>query len=190
MDETNDTQDVDLENNEEAELAETPVDTDWEAQAKKAEAEAAKWRRIAERSAKKSEAPVEHAEKAPQKTTNPGEFDYGQRAYLAAKGLETPEAMALAKEIIGETGRELVDVVNSKYFAAELKERQETKASMEAVPKTTKRSASPIKDEAAYWVDKDFSEVPQNLRSQVLNLKIERERKEGQFSSNPLVLNG
>lgn len=118
-----------------------------------------------------------------------GDLDYGQLAYLTAKEIESEKEVALVKEWMKNTGKELKDVVTSKYFQNELKDLRESEASAAAVPKGTKRSAPASNDTVDYWLNK--GELPPvekiKLRRDVLNARISREKEGDKFSPNPII---
>lgn len=178
METTNDTQDVDLENNEdtakgeESEQQETP---DYESQLKEKDNEIAKWRRLAEKADKKKakteSEPVEKSEKAEKS----GELDYGQKAFLIANGIKGADELALVKTWMQRTGDDIDTIVGDDIFQARLTKHRETKATADAVPSTSKRAVNSTKDSVDYWLGKDFSEVPQEMRAKVLDERIKRE---------------
>ena len=73
-----------------------------------------------------------------------------------------------------QTGKSLKDVVASKYFQAELKERQEARQVEKATPSASRRSASSPQTEVDYWIKK--GELPPadqvELRRAVVNAKM------------------
>lgn len=116
---------------------------------------------------------------APKQKT--GVLDYGQLAYLTAKGIEADDEVALVREIIRDTGKSLRDVVSSKYFQAELKELRDDKTVKEATPSASKRSSAAQRDNIDFWLTKPFSEVPKDLKSKVLAAKEARLGGNGPF---------
>lgn len=132
-------------------------------------------------------------EPKPQKITKKstkGELDYGQKAFLVANGIKGSDEVALVQEMMSATGRTLDDVVENKYFQAELKELRESKATKEAIPSSSKRSPSSQEGTVDYWIAK--GELPPadkvELRRKVLNERIRREEQASKFSDNSVVI--
>lgn len=150
----NDTQDVDL-NNEETEPTEptepqTPKDdegdVDWQARAKELEGRLKR----AETKLKKSS----EESKTTNKPSTPGEFDYSQKAFLAVNDVKTTKELELAKEFMANTGKSLDDVVTNKYFLQELKELKDLEATASATPSGSKRTGQSAQDSVEYWLAK------------------------------------
>lgn len=128
-------------------------------------------------------------EEKPAKAEKTQDLDYGQKAYLVANGIKGSEEMTLVQDIMKNTGKSLDEVLESKYFQAELKEMREIKASAEAVPDSSKRSQNTAKDQVDYWIAKGElppADQPQ-LRQAVVEAKIKAQRSSATFSSNPVV---
>jgi hypothetical protein len=111
----------------------------------------------------------------PSKAKKSEDFDYGQKAFLVASGV-SKDNFELVKEIMSGTGKSIEDVLESKYFKAELKERQDANSAREATPTTSKRIVSSPSDSVDYWINK--GELPPTdqveLRRKVVNEKIKR----------------
>lgn len=115
-------------------------------------------------------------------------FDYAEKAYLKASGVQNNE-FPMVLEAISTTGKTLEQVLDSKYFQAELKETRELEATKNAIPEGTKRSSASAKDSVEYWVAK--GELPpadqRELRTKVVNARISSEKDKSTFSDNPVV---
>jgi hypothetical protein len=124
-----------------------------------------------------------------EKATKSGELSDGQVAILRADGIRGVAETALVKEFMDNTGKSLLDVLDNKFFQAELKEMRESKASADAVPKGSKRSTSSSRDKVDYWLAK--GELPENtpenqeLRREVVNARYKRETSGSKFASSP-----
>lgn len=134
------------------------------------------------------------------KSSDKSDIDFGQLAFYNSQ----PDSVKIApsdvdflKETIADTGKDQQSILNSKWFQAELKERQAARATAEATPKGTKRSAQPSQQDEGYWLAKiesgqatiaDISDVA--LRRKVLNMRIEKEKVGSRFSPTPIVYNG
>ena len=79
--------------------------------------------------------------------------------------------MKLVKEIMSNTGKSLDQVLESKYFTAELNEMREMKKSQDAIPSNSKRSSQSGKDTVEYWLAKGELPEDRELRSKVVKAK-------------------
>ena len=115
-------------------------------------------------------------------------FDYAEKAYLKASGIQSNE-FELVQEIMQGTGKSLDEVLEAKYFQAELKERREEKASKDALPTGSKRSSSPTRSNVDYWVAK--GELPTadqvDLRRKVVREKMKQEGTKSRFTDTPVA---
>lgn len=166
----NDTnEDVNLtQNNEEVvesevteETQNTEDNTDWQARARELEGRL-------KRAEKKLSKQNDSNNSAPSKT---GDFDYAQKAYLVANGVKGNDEMKLVKEIMANTGKSLDQVLDSKYFTAELNEMREIKKSQDAIPSNSKRTSQSSKDTVEYWLAKGELPEDRELRSKVVKAK-------------------
>lgn len=140
----------------------------------------------AELASLKAQAPKEEP-KAKKADTN-SELGFAEKAYLMANGVKGSEEMGFVKTFMEETGKNLDQALESKYFKAELKEFRENKAAREATPTTSKRSTTNSRDKAEYWIAK--GELPPadqpKLRAEVVNAKIVKASTEKMFTDNPI----
>ena len=141
---------------------ETEETTDWQARARELEG------RLKRAEKKLSRSETETPTKAPSKT---GDFDYGQKAFLVANGVKSTDEMKLVKEIMSNTGKSLDQVLESKYFTAELNEMREMKKSQDAIPSNSKRTSQSGKDTVDYWLAKGELPEDRELRSKVVKAK-------------------
>lgn len=118
-----------------------------------------------------------------------GELDYGQKAFLIANGIKGADETALVTKIQSTTGKSLEEILESKYFKADLKDLRDSREVEEALPKGTKRSTQTTKDSIDYWLGKPHSEVPNELKRAVLNKEIEMKKQNAKFSNNPVITN-
>lgn len=178
---SNDTQDVDLNNEEtsqtEAETQETKTEdqeVDWQARAKELEG---RLKRAETKLKKSSDSSV------PSKPSTPGDFDYSQKAFLAVNEVKTAKELELAKEFMANTGKSLDDVVTNKYFLQELKELKDLEATALATPSGSKRTGQSAQDSVEYWLAK--GEMPPQgmteLRRAYVNAKMKKEGSEKMF---------
>ena len=147
------------------------------------EAKVARLKRIYER----EEGKLHKTEpKTEQPKSKSDELDYGQKAFLVASGIKGAE-IALAQEMMKRTGLDLEELVSDEYFQSKLSAFREEKATKDAIPKGTKRSAQSPRDSVDYWMAKPFSEVPTDMKRAVLNKKLEKENGNDKFSQNPII---
>lgn len=173
--ENNEEIELDLDLTEETPAEETPMD-------KPKETPEAKLARLKRQTAQlekhlgldkpKSESPV------PSKSSDLG---YAEKAFLIANQI-TVDEIPLAQEVLKKTGMTLDELVSDDYFKSKLKDFRDNKASKEAVPTGTKRSANSPKDSVDYWLKKPFSEVPKEMQIQVVNRRLEMEKSKNPFS--------
>lgn len=124
--------------------------------------------------------PTEIKETMPTKKSD--ELDYGQKAFLAANDIKVSDEVTLVKNIMKDTGKNLEQVLESKYFQAELKEMRELRNTEDAMPSKSKRSNNSAKDSADYWVAK--GELPPADQID-LRRKVIAERRKKDTSGNP-----
>lgn len=129
---------------------------------------------------------VERKEVIENKKQEKNEFDNGDLAYLAAKGIADEDVDFLQQEFL-DTGKPLRTLLGMKYVQEELKNRAEQRKTADATPTGTKRSGSSAKDSVEYWLAK--GELPpfdqRELRYKVVNAKIERAKQSSRFTDHP-----
>lgn len=173
---TNDTNDIDIINNEgtePVEVEETDTNSvDWEAKAKELEGRL-----------KRAETKLKKSSDTPHSSPSTGEFDYGQKAFLKASGFESPDEIKLVQDFIKNTGKTLDEAVSSKYLMAEIKEMRELKNTESAVPSGSKRVTQNTVDTVDYWLAKDEMPPKENtaLRREWVNAKMKKEQNSGKF---------
>jgi hypothetical protein len=196
----NDTQDVDLENNEGA--VETPEedesdDVDPSERIKQLEADVAKYKRIAKRNANKPTESDSEEKEVPKNNKKPEDLDYGQKAFLRSWDIKGADEVALVKDWVRRTGEELDSIVEDDIFQSRLAKLREARASTEAVPKGKGRTQQTATvDDVSYWQAKiaagqaTMHDVPDvALRRKVLNARIEQEQRGNRFSDSPIQMN-
>lgn len=117
-----------------------------------------------------------------------GELDYGQKAFLISNGIKGEDEIGLVKKIQSTTGKSLEEILDSKYFKSDLKDLRDAREGDDAIPKGTKRSTQSARDSVEYWLNKPHSEVPAELKREVLNRQIQMKKDSGKFSNNPVVM--
>lgn len=158
-----------------AEEPQGPTVGELQKQLEESQAEAAKFKRMAERKAKKAE----KSDSAPSKETSKDGLDYGEKAYLKTEGIQAGE-MDWVQERFKESGlNSLEDLLANGFFQHSLKEMRDKAAVQEAMPEGTRTNNVPANTKAEYWVNK--GELPPNtpenqqLRRDVVNARMKRE---------------
>ena len=176
----NDTQDIDL-NNEETttgsevgETTEQKDEVDWEAKAREMEGRLKR----AETKLKKST-----ETSSPSKPSTSDNFDYSQKAFLAVHEIRSGKELELAKSFVQNTGKSIDDVVTNKYFLQEFKELKDLERTSEAVPSGSKRAGQTATDTVEYWLAK--GEMPPRdqpkLRQDYVNAKMSKDANSKKF---------
>lgn len=128
--------------------------------------------------------------KDPSKTTEVKEFDYGQKAFLIAKGIDTEEAESFLFNEVSETGKTLSQLLSFNYVQEQLKSIQEQKNSEGAIPKASgERGGQGARTTVDYWIQK--GELPPEdqieMRRKVVNEKLKRSQSKGKFGGSSSV---
>lgn len=129
---------------------------------------------------------AEKSKKAPNKKSSnqSKELDYGQKAFLKASGLKNNDEFNLAKDFANNTGKNLDDIVDNKYFQQELESFREIKTTEKASIKSNSRSTNSSKDSVEYWLAKPFGELPEDfeLRKKVVKERRKKEKGGGLYN--------
>ena len=144
---------------------------DWEAKAKEYEG---RLKRAETKLKKSSEKPAES------KPSTSNGLDYGMKALLRAEGIKGESETKLVEQFMQETGKTLEQVIDSKFFKAELEEMRELAKTEDANPKG-KRTGTTALDSVEYWLGKPFEEVPKEMRAKVVNAKQKASQGNGVF---------
>lgn len=167
------TQVADLENTaddvelEEAETETETEETDWKA-------EALKYKAILDRNKEKG---AKHQEV--KKEIKSDDFGYDVKAYLKSSGINASE-FDFVKGELKNFGGDIDALIENEYFQAKLEKQRAINKTSDATPKG-KRTGSPATDTVEYWMSKPFADIPQEMRSKVVNARIEKESKTGVF---------
>ncbi len=156
--------------------------TDWKALAlerhelaKKNQGIAQRFKTKLEKAKEKAEAPVE------KKKGKTDEFDYGQKAYLKASGIDSTE-FDFVKAQMESSGKDIDSLLSSGYFQAELKGIRDAKSVAQATPSASRGAEAPSTSKVDYWIAKGELPTDKALRAAVVEKKIELARK-GQLRS-------
>ena len=188
----NETENVDSTNNEELDLElveETPEETPTkETIDKPIETPEAKLARLKRQTSQLEKKLGVTQEVKQEPKSQSSELGYAEKAYLQGNDIKGNEEFSIVQKYIKDTGKKLEELVDEgtivgKLIRSEIKELRETKATDNATPKGTKRSTQTPKDSVDYWLKKDFSEVPQEMKIAVVNRRIELEKSKNPFSN-------
>ena len=121
----------------------------------------------------------------------PNELDYGQLALLRTEGIKGSGELALFKEVMAETGKGVLDVMDSNYFKSRLADFREIQASADAIPKGKNRSGQTgVTDtDLAVAKYKESGSLPDDFktRSAVIKQIAAAEQMEGIFSGPSVI---
>ncbi len=81
---------------------------------------------------------------------------------------------------MSDTGRTIEQVLDSKYFQADLKEMRDLATTADATIEG-KRAGNGAVNSIEYWASKPFEEVPKDMRTDVVNYKLKGEDTGGNF---------
>ena len=117
------------------------------------------------------------------KPSKKGGLDYSQKAFLIANGIKGNDEFGLVQEVMKSTGKSLDDIIELKYFKAELNELRELNKSADANPASGNRSGNSARNTVEYWIAKGelppASEV--ELRRKVVNARMTKAKSSGSF---------
>lgn len=125
--------------------------------------------------------------KAHEKTTaKPSGVDYGVKALLVAQGLKGNDEMELAFAFAKNTGKQIDEVADSKYFQQELADFRETKATQNASIRSKGKSSNVAQNDVEYWLAKPFGELPDDfdLRRKVVAARRQKSKSTGMFTKD------
>lgn len=124
-------------------------------------------------------------------TTKPNDLDYGQLALLRTEGIKGSGEIALFKEIMSETGKGVLDVLDSNYFKSRLNDFRESQEHANAIPKGKNRSAQAgVTDlDVAYAKYKETGQMPQDFKTRVAikNRIVESEQVQNMFTGPSVI---
>ena len=144
------------------------------------------------RDLKKATKPAEETPEVPKEDGKSDGLDYGQLAYLSAKGVDTdnPAQVELVEKELKSSGLELKDLLTNEYFKTKLTSFKEDEAKADATPEGSKRSGTPANTTVEYWTAK--GELPPNtpenlqLRRDVVSAKKAIYSNASRFTDNPV----
>jgi hypothetical protein len=129
-------------------------------------------------------------EKLTENKTNakPSELDYGQLAFHNTKAdsvrIEAEDDIEFLKQTMADTGKSQQAILNSKWFVAELKEKQEARKTTDATPKGNKRTVGNSGDDLSVAIAK-YKETGKLPEDQVLREKVVDSQIASETSGRP-----
>jgi len=134
---------------------------------------------------------TEAPESKPTPTEKPSELDYGQLALLRTEGIKGSGEIALFKEIMSETGKGVLDVLDSNYFKSRLSDFREAQETANATIKGKNRSGQTGVTDIDFAVAqfKESGKLPDDFktRTQVINKVAEAEKNMGVFTGPSVI---
>ena len=123
--------------------------------------------------------------------TKSSELDFGQLALLRTEGIKGSGETALFKEIMSETGKGVLEVLDSNYFKSRLNDLRSNQESANAIPKGRNRSGQMgVTDtDVAVAKYKEDGTLPADFktRSAVVKALEAEERSSGMFEGPSVV---
>lgn len=97
------------------------------------------------------------------------ELTDGQIAILRTEGIKSKAELALFKEVMSETGKGVLDLLDSSYFNSRLTEFRTAQETANAIPKGKNRSGQQgvTDDDVAYAKFNETGEMPKDLKSRI-----------------------
>jgi hypothetical protein len=147
--------------------------TDWKAKFEETEGRL----RRAEKKLSKAKSSVE--KKASQPSESDG-LDYGKKAFLNSNGIKGAKEFDFVENELAKSGEELEDLLENDYFKSKLEKFRAINRTSEAIPKSSNGGGTTT-NSVEYWMTKPIEEVPADMRRQVVNAKIAKDKTKGKF---------
>ena len=126
--------------------------------------------------------------KEDKQTSKKDSFDYGELAYLEAKGVSEHCHNFLFEES-QRACKELKELLGFEYIKEGMKKITDEKASEDAIPDGSKRAGKTVKSSIDYWLSKGQlppADQPE-LRREYVNAKMKKETDSSKFTDKPVV---
>lgn len=124
-------------------------------------------------------------------SSRPSELSDGQIAILRTEGIKSKAEVALFKEVMSETGKGILDLLDSSYFQSRLTDFRANQESINAIPKGKNRSGqSAVTDtDIAHAKFNETGQLPEDFKSRVdvVNRAIEAEKSKNMFSGPSVI---
>lgn len=121
----------------------------------------------------------------------PFSLDRADKAFLNANGIKGPDEYELVADFVRNTGKDIEDVIESKYFISQLNDvrsMRESKIASDAASGSP-RSGQTARDTVEYWVAK--GQLPpahmKQLRREVVNTRMKIDSDQGTFTDHPVI---
>lgn len=155
------------------------------------EARVARLKRELARAQRKAGIAEEEAEDAKFQPKNKSfELGYEHKAFLNANGIKGQDEYSLVKEYAQNTGKEIEDIIETKFFQSELKELRALRDSRMAsdAASGSKRGQQSARDTVDYWLAKGDEALPPSyqtqLRRDVINARIKKYDNQSPFKND------
>lgn len=102
-------------------------------------------------------------------------FDYGEKAFLKASGINGQDEIELVKTWAERTGDDLDTIVEDDIFQSKLEKLRKNKVGKTGIPPSSKRGTQSTGDSVEYWLNKPFADVPKEMKTKVLNARLAKE---------------
>jgi len=110
------------------------------------------------------------------------ELGYGEKGFLVANGIKGTQEFELVQSIMKESGKSLDEVLESRYFLAELKSLRDENAALDAAPRGNgTRGGSSAKSTVDYWIEKGGLPEDTKLARQVVAERNRRDSVSNKF---------
>lgn len=134
-------------------------------------------------------------EPKPEAKPKSDDLDFGQLAFYNSKGdvvkVTHDDDIEFLRSTVQETGKSMKDILGSKWFQSELKDRQTAREVVNATPTSTRRGSEGVANqlEIAYTKYIQSGKLPDDpeLRIQVVNKRQEHEGRASRFTSESVV---
>lgn len=124
-------------------------------------------------------------------TDKPGELSDGQIAILRTEGIKSKAELALFTEVMAETGKGVLDLLDSNYFKSRLADFRDSQETMNAIPKGKNRSGQTgISDtDVAFAEFQKTGAMPEDFKSRIAikNKLVEAEKNNSMFSGPSVI---
>ena len=120
-------------------------------------------------------------EKEPEKKESPSksELDYGQKAFLIANGIKGSKETEFVNKELASAGVGLDALLENDYFNKRLEDFRAVEKTSDATPKGNR--SKPAENSIDYWMTQPFKDVPKDLKSKVVNARLDKEKSQGGF---------
>ena len=170
----------------EEDLSKLDDSTDWKAKAEELEQKRREDGIRSRERTKALKAQLEEAQKLKQPEKEKSDnSDYG-RLLLEVKGITHEDDIAFVEKEAKDSGKPISEIVKFKYVQEHLKEAKDKRASLDATPSSKRTGQSTGKD-SDYWYERyvsgevKFSEVPKELRKEIVLRRETKEKTGGKY---------